>query len=68
MSQFLQNINSKDDKEELANTILNYELLLIEKLDFNLTVHNFYRPFEGFILDVKVNHSFVEFIINFNIL
>jgi cyclin H len=54
MSQFLQNININEDKEELANTILNYELMLIEKLDFNLTVHNFYRPFEGFILDVKV--------------
>ena len=55
MLQFLQNVNYTEDKEELANTILNYELMLIEKLDFNLTVHNFYRPFEGFILDVKVN-------------
>jgi cyclin H len=53
MSQFLLNINSNDDKEEFANAILNYELLLIEKLDFNLTVHNFYRPYEGFLLDVK---------------
>ena len=66
MSQFLQNINSKEDKEELANTILNYELLLIEKLDFNLTVHNFYRPFEGFILDVKVNLSLVGFSLHLN--
>lgn len=33
--------------------ILNYELLLMEKLDFHLNVHNFYRPFEGFLLDVK---------------
>ena len=55
MAQFLHNVNNIDEKEELANAILNYELLLIEKLDFNLTVHNFYRPFEGFILDVKVN-------------
>ena len=61
MSQFLQNINSNEDKEELANTILNYELLLIEKLDFNLTVHNFYRPFEGFILDVKVKIKNLDF-------
>ena len=26
----------------------------MEKLNFELTVHNFYRPFEGFLLDVKV--------------
>lgn len=54
ISQFVQNINSNEDKDELANVILNYELLLIEKLDFHLTIHNFYRPFEGFLLDVKV--------------
>lgn len=54
MAQFLQNITFADDKEEMANVILDYELLLIEKLDFQLTVHNFYRPFEGFLLDVKV--------------
>ncbi|CAF0715310.1 unnamed protein product [Brachionus calyciflorus] len=51
--QFIQNINSNEDKEELANAILNLELLLMEKLDFELKVHNFYRPFEGFLLDVK---------------
>ena len=57
MSQFLQNINNNEDKEEMANIILNYELMLIERLNFNLTVHNFYRPFEGYILDVKVNQN-----------
>lgn len=51
--QFIQNVNTNEDKEELANAILNLELLLIEKLDFELKVHNFYRPFEGFMLDVK---------------
>lgn len=25
----------------------------MEKLDFHLNIHNFYRPFEGFLLDVK---------------
>ena len=58
MAQFLQNITFADDKEEMANVILDYELLLIEKLDFQLTVHNFYRPFEGFLLDVKVTILF----------
>lgn len=54
MGQFLQNINTGENKEDLNDMILNYELLLMEKLDFHLTVHNFYRPFEGFMLDVKV--------------
>jgi len=57
ISQFLQNINSSEDKSVLANVILNHELMLIEKLDFQLTVHNFYRPFEGFLLDVKVTRK-----------
>jgi cyclin H len=61
ISQFLQNINTSEDKSVLANVILNYELLLIEKLDFQLTVHNFYRPFEGFLLDVKVTKKNLEF-------
>lgn len=51
--QFVQNINSTESKDDLSNMILNYELLLMEKLDFQLNVHNFYRPFEGFLLDVK---------------
>lgn len=53
ISQFVQNINSTESKEDLANMILNFELLLMEKLDFHLNIHNFYRPFEGFLLDVK---------------
>ncbi len=51
--QFVQNINSNESHDDLANMILNYELLLMERLGFQLNVHNFYRPFEGFLLDVK---------------
>ena len=51
--QFVQNINSTESKDELSSMLLNFELLLMEKLDFQLNVHNFYRPFEGFLLDVK---------------
>lgn len=54
MGQFIANINTNEDKDELANMILNYEMLLMEKLNFELTVHNFYRPFEGIMLDIKV--------------
>jgi cyclin H len=56
ISQFVQNINSNEDRDDLANMILNYELLIMVKLDFHLTIHNFYNPFEGFLLDVKVNN------------
>lgn len=55
ISQFIENIDSNGDNEEdLKSMITNLELLLIEKLFFHLTIHNFYRPFEGFILDIKV--------------
>lgn len=60
ISQFVQNINSNETKDDLANMILNYELLLMEKLDFHLNVHNFYRPFEGFLLDVKTRCSEIQ--------
>jgi len=46
--QFVQNItNTNESKDELSNMILSYELLLMEKLDFHLNVHN------CFLLDVK---------------
>lgn len=54
IGQFVQNVNNGEDKDEVANVILSYELLLMEKLDFHLTIHNFYRPFEGFLIDIKV--------------
>lgn len=39
--QFVQNItNTNESKDELSNMILSYELLLMEKLDFHLNVHN----------------------------
>ena len=40
--------------------ILNNELRLMEKLDFHLNIHNFYRPFEGFLLDVKTRCSEIQ--------
>lgn len=58
--QFVQNINSNESKDDLANMILNNELRLMEKLDFHLNIHNFYRPFEGFLLDVKTRCSEIQ--------
>ncbi len=57
LSQFVQQVNTVEDRDELANILLSYELLLMEKLNFNLNVHNFYRPFEGLILDLKARCS-----------
>lgn len=33
--------------------ILSNELLLMKELNFNLTVHNPFRPVEGFLIDIK---------------
>lgn len=51
--QFVSNI--KGDREKAAEIILNNELLLMEQLNFYLTVHNPFRPVEGLIIDIKVS-------------
>ncbi|XP_078360582.1 cyclin-H-like [Oculina patagonica] len=40
-------------REKTKDFILAHELLLMQRLDFHLTVHNPYRPMEGFIIDFK---------------
>lgn len=42
-----------DRREKTKDFILAHELLLMQRLDFHLTVHNPYRPLEGFIIDFK---------------
>ena len=34
-----------------------WQLLLLKKLKFHLTVHSPFRPLEGFIIDIKVRHT-----------
>ena len=51
MEQFVANING--NKERATEIILNHELLLMEQLNFNITVHNPWRPVEGFLIDIK---------------
>ena len=36
-----------------SEIILNHELLLMEQLNFHITVHNPWRPVEGLIIDIK---------------
>ena len=42
-----------DRREKTKDFILAHELLLMQRLNFHLTVHNPYRPMEGFIIDLK---------------
>ena len=42
-----------DRREKTKDFILAHELLLMQCLNFHLTVHNPYRPMEGFIIDLK---------------
>lgn len=51
IGQFVSNI--KGDREKAADIILNNELLLMKQLNYHLTVHNPYRPVEGFLIDIK---------------
>ena len=54
--QFVGNLRESPLGQERAlEQILEYELLLIQQLNFHLIVHNPYRPFEGFLIDIKVN-------------
>ena len=51
IEQFISNIPG--NKERATDVILNTELLLMQELNFHLSVHNPYRPVEGFLVDVK---------------
>ncbi len=51
---FLGNIKNSNNIDQTADILLSYELLLIEKLHFQLVIHTAYRPFEGLIIDLKV--------------
>lgn len=54
-AQFVGNLReSPAGQEKALEQILEYELLLIQQLNFHLIVHNPYRPFEGFLIDLKV--------------
>lgn len=52
ISQFVANI--KGDRDKASDIILNNELLLMQQLNYNLTIHNPFRPVEGLMIDIKV--------------
>lgn len=55
MDQFVSNL--KGDKEKAATIILNNELLLMQQLDYQLTIHNPFRPLEGLMIDMKTRFT-----------
>lgn len=52
IGQFVANI--KGDRNKAMDIILSNELLLMQELNYYLTVHNPFRPIEGFLIDIKV--------------
>lgn len=52
INQFVANV--KGDREKATEIILNLELLLMQQLNFDLTIYNPFRPVEGFLIDMKV--------------
>ncbi|NXN99689.1 CCNH protein, partial [Rhinopomastus cyanomelas] len=60
-TQFVGNLReSPAGQEKALEQILEHELLLIQQLNFHLIVHNPYRPFEGFLIDLKTRYSMLE--------
>lgn len=51
IEQFVSNV--KGDRTKAMDIILSNELLLMQELNYNLTVHNPFRPVEGFLIDIK---------------
>ncbi|XP_039945142.1 cyclin-H [Hirundo rustica] len=60
-AQFVGNLQESPlGQEKVLEQILEYELLLIQQLNFHLIIHNSYRPFEGFLIDIKTRYPVLE--------
>ncbi|MEQ2247288.1 hypothetical protein ILYODFUR_007853 [Ilyodon furcidens] len=61
-TQFVGNLlqETPAGQERVAEQILEYELLLIQQLNFHLVVHNPYRPMEGLLIDLKTRYPTLE--------
>ncbi|XP_038125729.1 cyclin-H [Cyprinodon tularosa] len=61
-TQFVANLlqETPAGQERVAEQILEYELLLIQQLNFHLVVHNPYRPMEGLLIDLKTRYPTLE--------
>ncbi|XP_029017796.1 cyclin-H [Betta splendens] len=61
-AQFVGNLlqETPAGQERVLEQILEYELLLIQQLNFHLVVHNPYRPMEGLLIDLKTRYPALE--------
>ncbi|XP_076587984.1 cyclin-H isoform X2 [Chaetodon auriga] len=61
-TQFVGNLlqESPAGQERVLEQILEYELLLIQQLNFHLVVHTPYRPLEGLLIDLKTRYPALE--------
>ncbi|KAL7392109.1 hypothetical protein ABVT39_019571 [Epinephelus coioides] len=61
-TQFVGNLlqETPEGQERVLEQILEYELLLIQQLNFHLVVHNPYRPMEGLLIDLKTRYPTLE--------
>ncbi|XP_031164645.1 cyclin-H [Sander lucioperca] len=61
-TQFVGNLvqETPAGQERVLEQILEYELLLIQQLNFHLVVHNPYRPMEGLLIDLKTRYPTLE--------
>jgi len=58
IGQFVKNL--RGDREKFADVILSFELTLMAKLNYHLTIHNPFRPLEGFFIDIKTRYKNLE--------
>lgn len=56
IDQFMEQVCSQPNPG-LQMFIIDNELLLLQKLNFHLTVHSPYRPLEGFMIDLKTKRN-----------
>eukprot|EP00092_Neocalanus_flemingeri_P039509 GFUD01043023.1.p1 GENE.GFUD01043023.1~~GFUD01043023.1.p1 ORF type:complete len:333 (-),score=125.78 GFUD01043023.1:64-1062(-) len=63
MQQFVANVQG--NQERATKIILNNELLLMQELQFHLTVHNPFRAVEGFLIDIKTRCDSVHSVDSF---
>ncbi|XP_068460846.1 cyclin-H isoform X3 [Clinocottus analis] len=61
-TQFVGNLlqETPAGQERVLEQILEFELLLIQQLNFHLVVHTPYRPMEGLLIDLKTRYPMLE--------
>lgn len=52
MQEFITNV--RGDRGKARKIVLENELLLLHRLNYQLTIWHPYRPIEGFLIDIKV--------------